>query len=159
MLLISGHGMRATDGQLYLASRITRMSNVEGTSVPWRDIAAALKKIPGRIVVFLDACHAGAADSANDLATSSIVDTQSIVVISASKGRQKSLERDRAGVFSQMMRRLVGQDFKKIDLNHNGAIELDELYRALKPGVLTATDGTQTPWVARNGMVGPVPLF
>jgi hypothetical protein len=43
---------------------------------------------------------------------------------------------------------------KETDRNHNGAIEASELYVSVKRAVVEATQGRQTPWFARNDMVG-----
>ncbi|WP_250487882.1 caspase family protein [Caballeronia sp. GaOx3] len=159
MVLISGHGLRTKDGKLFLASRTTRLHDVERTSIDWEEISRAMSKIPGRLVVFLDTCHAGAADASNDTATESLVSQKSVLIFSASKGRQKSLEKGGAGVFTGTMVKLASRGFKTVDRNGNGVIELDELYRTLKVQVLTETSEAQTPWIARNGFVGPVPIF
>lgn len=45
------------------------------------------------------------------------------------------------------------------DLDGNGSVELAELYAAVKRDVVLATGGEQTPWIARSGFVGEVPLF
>ncbi len=162
MLQVSGHGMRTADGRLFLATRTTRVDDLEATALPWAEVVAALSQVRARVIVFLDACHSGAAgnDQANDLAASSLIDvSDSIIVLSASKGRQPSFERADAGVFTSALDRLVRQEARATDTNGNKVVELDELYRLLKAQVLRATDGKQAPWVARNGMVGPVPIF
>jgi hypothetical protein len=40
------------------------------------------------------------------------------------------------------------------DLNRNGAVEASESYAGVKGAVMKATSGRQTPWFARNDMVG-----
>ena len=50
-------------------------------------------------------------------------------------------------------------DRASVDTNNNGVIELSELYRKIKPSILTEMKGEQTPWLARVDMVGEVPLF
>jgi hypothetical protein len=42
----------------------------------------------------------------------------------------------------------------KTDRNHNGVIEASELYATVKRAVVETTEGRQTPWFARNDMVG-----
>ena len=37
--------------------------------------------------------------------------------------------------------------------------QLAELYGAIKRRVVSSTGGLQTPWIARNQMVGETPLF
>lgn len=158
MILISGYGM-VEDGRLFLATRTTQYNHVAATSIEWNAISTALAHIPGRLIVFLDTCHAGASEGSNDIATTSLLFQNSMVVTSASKGRQVSNERQKEGMFTGAMSKMVKQNFRQLDTNGNGAIELDELYRALKVEVLTESGNTQTPWIARNGLVGPVPIF
>jgi hypothetical protein len=45
------------------------------------------------------------------------------------------------------------------DTDGNGTVELAELFAAAKREVVAATDGRQTPWLARSRFVGEVPLF
>lgn len=159
MVLLSGHGMRASDGRLFLATKTTRTDDMERTALPWSDVAEALKAIPGRVMVFLDVCHAGAAGASNEAASALLQDpSRPILVLSASKSRQSSVETTGAGVFTGTMKRLLSKP-EQLDDNRNGAIELQELYQSLKKDVQLATGGAQTPWVARNGMVGPIPMF
>ncbi|MEX3954169.1 caspase domain-containing protein [Paraburkholderia sp. EG287B] len=158
MVFISGHGI-SYDDRLYLASRTTSVADVVRTAIAWNDVVAALSQVPGRLIVFLDTCHSGAANAANDVAATALLGQGSILILSASKGRETSREAQHRGVFAGTMSRLIDQNFKRVDTNGNGVIELDELYRALKIQVLSETNGTQTPWIARNGLVGPVPIF
>jgi hypothetical protein len=43
---------------------------------------------------------------------------------------------------------------KETDRDHNGVIEASELYATVKRAVVEATEGRQTPWFARNDLVG-----
>ena len=63
------------------------------------------------------------------------------------------------GAFTTALVRAFTEDRKATDTNANGAIELAELYGAVKRQVVTHTKGEQTPWIARNQMVGETPLF
>ena len=77
----------------------------------------------------------------------------------ASKGRQDSGETELGGNFTVSIIRALTLNRQKTDSNNNGAIELAELYGAIKRDVVVATKGAQTPWIARNQMVGEIPLF
>ena len=163
-VLVSGHGVRVGNGELYLLQKTSVVGKIADTALRWSLMAEELKAFPGRVIVFLDVCHGGAATSegTNEVAVQTLVKERSaIVVLSASKGRQQSREIPErgAGVFSSAIDGLVSGKAGSIDQNRNGAIELNELYRALKPRVLELTDGKQSPWVAQNTLVGPVPLF
>jgi hypothetical protein len=161
MLLISGHGVRGPDGHLYLATLSTRIGDIAHTALRWDKVADALARIPGRKIVFLDVCHAGAAvPSSNDeVSAEMLADDSNLIILSASKGRQLSQENKDGGLFTAAIVKAVTQDRKLVDTDHNGAIELSELYRAIKAKVVGATSAQQTPWIARGSIVGPVPIF
>ena len=86
-----------------------------------------------------------------------------MTVISASKGRQFSLEDSElgGGVFTTLLTYGAFNPERRAgdDRNGNGVIEMSEFYRALKRRVTKFTKGRQTPWIARNQMVGEIPLF
>ena len=164
MILAAGHGLRDEDGAFYLAGRNTDVDDLAATGASWSKIARALAGVKARVFVFVDACHSGAVEfsGANDGAVASIINRDGrVAVIAASKGRQLSQERSslRGGVFTTSLARIVGVERQDTDRNRNGALELSEIYGALKREVVTLTDGEQTPWIARNEMAGEIPLF
>ena len=169
MLLVAGHGLQDAAGNFFLASADTDPNDPAATGgVSWETLADLLKPTKARIIIFLDACHSGAAGSSatNDDAVDALLARnagQSIAVISASKGRQYSSGQPEfeGGLFTTYVNR-VGFDSKlrgEIDTNKNGVIEMSEFYLAVKNRVSDYSKGEQTPWIARNQMVGEVPLF
>lgn len=164
MLHIAGHGLRDKEGQFYLAGKSTRITDLPNTAVLWSSIGELLEIAESKVVVFLDACHSGAADdnATNDDAAAAFLNRNgSIALIAASKGRQFSEEHAslKGGVFTASLRQALTADRAKTDLNGNNAIELSELYGELKRRVVELTEGRQTPWIARNQLRGEVPLF
>jgi hypothetical protein len=165
MLFAAGHGLRDSRGRFYLAGRDTDPARLEETAVSWDDLAGLLAGLSARVIVFLDACHAGAAADAaatnDDAAASFVRGDRAVTVISASKGRQVSQERAEAGggVFSMSLARLVADPGRTADANGNRVLELSEVYGELKRRVAGMTSGEQTPWIARSRMVGEMPLF
>jgi hypothetical protein len=163
MLFASGHGFRdPSTGRFYLVTRDTRRERVTETSISWAEIAKALDGAKARVFVLLDACQSGAAadgGSNDDAVTALLSQKASITVIAAAKGRQYSLELGTGGAFTTALVRAITEDRKATDTNNNGAIELAELYGAVKRQVVTKTGGKQTPWIARNLMLGETPLF
>lgn len=164
MLHIAGHGLRDKQGKFYLAGKSTRIADLPNTAVLWSNIGEILEKARSKVVVFLDACHSGAAgdNATNDDAAAAFLNRNgSIAVIAASKGRQFSEEDAtlRGGVFTASLRRALTSDRANTDRNGNDAIELSELYGELKRRVVELTEGRQTPWIARNQLKGEVPLF
>ena len=77
-----------------------------------------------------------------------------IVIFSAAKGRELSEESPSSGggVFTDALVKAMAS--KSTDLNDDGAIEASELCTGVKGAVMKATDGRQTPWFARNDMIG-----
>jgi len=98
LLFIAGHGVRAADKNYYLATSVTRVDDVEHTSLRWSDLSSALAKAHSRIAVFLDTCNSGAAGTdffaTNDASVSALLDRAppGILIFSASKGREESEE-------------------------------------------------------------------
>jgi len=160
---VAGHGLLGGDGGLYLADRATRADDLPGTAMAWAQLSNALSSVPGRVFIFLDACHSGAAGSAtNDQAVDSLLASAStpVNVIAASKGRQFSLEGSRfdGGAFTSALTAIFS-DAAVHDANGNGVLEFSELYRALKQRVVSETDGAQIPWVSRSDLVGDAPVL
>lgn len=162
MLFAAGHGTQGRDGKFYLVTPTTREASLETTALGWDAIAATLDKAKARIVVFLDACRSGSVGRAgsNDAAVTSLLQrSAAITVVAAAKGRQDSLETDGGGYFTNALVAAVTSARQSTDSNNNGAVELAELYGVVKREVVAATKGNQTPWIARNHMVGEIPLF
>ena len=160
-LHIAGHGLTDETGRLHLAHRTTRVADLAATALSFDALADRLAALPGRVMVFLDACHSGAAGApSNDDAVDALLrKDRPIAVLAASKGRQFSYESAvlRGGAFTGAVVAALARPDS--DLDGNGVVELDELYAQVKADVVRATDAKQTPWIAQSGFVGPVPLY
>ena len=160
ILFIAGHGVEAPDKNYYLATSATKVDDIAHTALPWGDLASVLAKAHTRIAVFLDTCQSGAAGTGffatNDASVSALLDRapSGILIFSASKGREESEESadHGGGIFTSAV--IAALSDPKTDRNHNGVIEASELYASVKRAVVEATEGRQTPWFARNDMVG-----
>ncbi|MGY8682074.1 caspase family protein [Bradyrhizobium sp. UFLA05-153] len=161
MLFVAGHGVRdATTSQFLLATRESDLDRARETMISWDEIAASVADAKARVIVFIDACHSGAAGAANDDAVATFLGRKApVTLIAASKGRQISGEDAAGGIFTTTLIKAIGVARKATDVNGNGAIELAELYGTLKRDVVKASGHQQTPWIARNNMVGETPLF
>ena len=160
-LHVAGHGLTDAAGRLHLAHRKTSLDDLETTALSFDTLAQRLAALPGRVMVFLDACHSGAAGApSNDDAVDVLLrQDRPIAVLAASKGRQFSYESAllRGGAFTGAVVGALGRP--GTDLDGNGVVELDELYAQVKAEVVGATQARQTPWIAQSGFVGPVPLY
>jgi uncharacterized caspase-like protein len=163
MLFAAGHGvLDPSTGQFFLVTRETRADQLAATAIGWAEIAAALDGAKARVIVFLDACHSGAAaGGTNDDAVLALMNRKaSLTVIAGAKGRQLSKEyKGTGGAFTTAFVTAITEERRATDTNANGAIELAELYAAVKRHVMSRTKGKQTPWIARNQMIGEMPLF
>ena len=167
ILFFAGHGIRGADGLYYLATPDTRIEDIPGSALSWKDVAAVLSRAQGRVAVFLDTCHSGAADTGgittNDDAVKSLLERvpSGLVVFSASKGRELSEETAASGggLFTSALIDVIAGNRAGFDFNKNGAIEISELYRSVKRKVVSDTEGRQNPWISRNDMIGDFAIF
>lgn len=167
VISISAHGLRGEDGRFYVGLSKTSIDDIEGTALAWDDLASILATAKGRVTVLIDACHSGAAGTgllaANDDAVNAVRSAipSGLTVLAAAKGRELSAEMSSVGggVFTTAITLAIGKERDAADTNHNGRIEVSELYRAVKDRVSALRGGHQTPWLARNQMIGDFALF
>jgi hypothetical protein len=167
MVSFAGHGFQDDADRLRIALASTVVDDLEHTSLAFDAVAERLRRSKARVIVLLDVCHAGAVDRAtiatNDDAVNRLVTNTgaSIIVLSASKGRQTSFEvQDVAGgLFSVAFERIVKGERAANDSNGDGFISISELYGAVKASVVSASGGRQTPWLSRNLTVGDFNVF
>jgi hypothetical protein len=167
VIFFAGHGLQDKSGRLYLGLTDTAVSRIEDTALAWEDLAAILTTAKGRVTVLLDACHSGTAGtgflSSNDDAVNAIRRTipSGLTVLAASKGRELSAEMRNlgGGVFTYSLVEALVSKRKAADADGNGRIEVSELYRYVKDRVVGLRKGEQTPWLARNQMIGDFALF
>lgn len=163
----AGHGLVAPDGRFYMATTATETSDIQGTALAWDRLAAIFAKSTARVIVFLDACHAGAAGmglfATNDNFVGSSTERlpPGLLVFAASKGRQLSEEspESNGGAFTSAVIDVIAVNRSAYDLNGNGSIEISELYFGVKLKVSKTTVGRQIPWLARNELVGDFAIF
>jgi hypothetical protein len=172
LVFYAGHGIddRAAgqaNAQLMLIMSDTRLEEIGSTALSWDELAQALAEARGTVVVVLDACHSGLAASdafaTNDDVVSALVTRAGapMVVLAGSKGRQLSLEdpKTKGGLFTTALVNAIAAERTRRDREHTGLVDLGGLYSAVKAKVMEATNGGQTPWLTRNGLVGEMALF
>jgi hypothetical protein len=161
----AGHGIdsrRQVSGGLALATTETRLSDLRSTALLWSDLGDALASAAGKVVVFLDACHSGlsgnqALATNDDLAAALLTRKGApMVILAGSKGRQLTEENAATGggVFTSAITAVIADTQKR-----NRHVDLSEFYSAIRARVMEATNGRQTPWLARNSLVGDMVLF
>jgi uncharacterized caspase-like protein len=169
MLSFAGHGTRGEDGKFYFLTSESTFASAGQNGLAWEEVSRILRESKAKVLVLLDACHSGGASQdiviPNDAYASELMQTgkAGVVVLAASKGRQFSIESPALGgghgVFSYALTQMLTSRHADTDTNGNGLIELHELYSAVKADVMQRTDGQQTPWMARNEVIGNIVLF
>jgi hypothetical protein len=163
----AGHGVRGPDGHYYLTPSGFRMEETAATGLSWSRLAQILDRSKARIILVLDACHAGLS-GAEGLATNHqaaaalLSGTRApMLVLAASKGREASFEGDDwgGGVFTYALSEVLNTQSSIYDKDKDGAIGISELYRAVREIIWRETGGEQTPWLARQDLIGDFALF
>jgi uncharacterized caspase-like protein len=157
MVFFAGHGQTDARNRFWFLTADTDKSKIAATALSREDINVTLQSLRGRVVVFLDACHAGSAvpDSGGasadmnallgDLAASG----QELVVYSSSAGRELSYESPdwQNGAFTKSVLEAIAEG--KADLFKTGRItsSLLDAYAVQRVGALT--EGRQHPIMFR----------
>ena len=102
VLGFAGHGV-AEGGDLLLVMPDTDLARLEDTTLRWSDLETALAQSAARVVVFLDACHSGAAALGSGNQHEAAIDRlrnwkgPPMLIFAASKGRQVAKENRNRG--------------------------------------------------------------
>jgi uncharacterized caspase-like protein len=171
LLYYSGHGIRDAHGDLYLATKDTEMDITSASALSASFIREQIDKSQSRRnVLVLDCCHSGAiANAMSGLGDS--VNTHDVfagsgygrVILTASDALELAWEGDtwlgegRPSVFTHFL--VEGLRTGEADLDADGRISLDELYRYAYDQILSSGYAKQTPhkflqievdiWIAR----------
>lgn len=180
----AGHGVKPTEADdMVLATGAVRdlaPAALRAASVGWPAIAERLARAKGRVIVLLDACHSGHVSQnlvvPNDRLAALLARERraGVIVFAASKGRQSSYEPTgtRAlvrtgggarvepakevgtghGFFTGALLAALGDP--RSDRDGDGVLQMSEWIAATRARVHRATEGKQTPWVARQEMFG-----
>ncbi|WP_290982677.1 caspase family protein [Hyphomicrobium sp.] len=157
VVFLAGHGETDSRNRFWFLTADTDKAHLAATALSKEDIDVTLQSLRGRVVVFLDACHAG--NAASDQGEGS-VDTnallgelsatgQDMVIFSSSSGREVSYESPdwKNGVFTKSVIEAIADG--KADLFKTGRItsSLLDAYAAKRVGDLTG--GRQHPLMFR----------
>ena len=163
----AGHGAQDQNGRYFVTPADFDATRPAETGLAWTDVAALLREAKSRVIIVLDACHAGLSGveglGTNDDAVSALLSGAHppMLVLAASKGRQFSYEGPKwgGGVFTDALIETIQRNRQSYDLDHDGVIETSELYYALKSLVVRETGGEQTPWLVRQDLLGDFAVF
>jgi WD40 repeat protein len=168
VIFMAGHGIRAQDGNFYFLASAGTLSEPQKAGVGWTLLGKYLERIKGRVILLLDACHSGS------IVTETVVPNDElaqqlfggghggVMVFSASKGRQFSLESPDIGggfgVFTYTLIQSLGPERRLVDINGNGFVEFMEMVDYVSQKVHQLTNGEQTPWLSRKELFGDLPI-
>jgi WD40 repeat protein len=160
VVLFAGHGVRTASGETVLLTSAATTTDAAdaGSTISWARIEAHLRRTPARVLVLVDACHAGSlstellvpnADLAAALTRSGRSGT---LVFAASRGTQLSREGAWTGVFTGAVLDVLSD--AREDRDRDGYIDADELIHSVTTRVSSETHGKQVPWVMRRELFG-----
>lgn len=148
LLFVASHGINDPAGFSMIAQ--PKRAGGDVTTLPFDNLADALREAKGRIVIFIDACHAAGATHDNALTALSKIN-DNVVIIAASKGTQVSSEGPAWGggaftsaIVSNLDSLGQSEEFMSIDV----------LYQHIRMTVASATREKQTPWLSRTSWQG-----
>ena len=171
IIFLSGHGIRDGKQNFWFLTRDADITRLRATAISNDDLLDLVAGIPGKKVLFIDACHAGAAmpgikatssdvaPDMNKLVNDFSTAGSGLVVYSASMGTELSHEDakwDRHGAFAEALIEAIGQGKAKID--QSGRITTDILDIYLEERVKVLTDGAQHPVMNRPALIPDFPL-
>jgi len=168
VIFMAGHGVRGKDGTFYFLTSTGDFQEPQNGGVNWTLLGEYLSRIKGRVILLLDACHSGS------IVTETVVPNDElaqqlfggghggVMVFSASKGRQLSLESPDIGggfgVFTYNLIQSLGPEARLVDINGNGFVEFMEMVDFVSQRVHQMTNGEQTPWLSRKELFGDLPI-
>lgn len=150
MIFLASHG--AVDGREFYLLMPSSPAKSEVETLNFSAIADALRPAQGRVFIFLDACHsAGAIQEVGSEQLASL--SQNLTIVTASKGRQSSLENASwgGGAFTGGLL----SAFKDATApSTTGPPSIEALYASVRRTVSAQTGGRQTPWLRRSEWTG-----
>ncbi|MBM4048473.1 MAG: caspase family protein, partial [Planctomycetes bacterium] len=164
-IFLAGHGINDDSGFYYFAPVDFQRERVKRTAVPWSEVKGTVESLAGKVLFFVDTCHAGAVmgpkrrDTAdftriiNELASAE----SGAVVFAASTGRQASLE-DPAWNNGAFTRAVVEGLEGKADYHRSGRITINMLDLYISERVKELTQGRQTPTTTKPQTIPDFPV-
>jgi WD40 repeat protein len=167
VLFLAGHGVTSDDGEFFFLPVDGDEDKPEITGVSGADLVRRLRRMTGRVMVFLDTCYAGALFSQRTRSPASVASIinemrasyTGVVVYSATTDRERAAERRDLGngVFTHaLLRGLAGEADQH---PRDGAIRIQELSYFLAEEVRRVTGGRQKPTFTAPDAVPNLPLF
>ena len=167
IVFAAGHGMTDPKGRFWFLTEDADPDELSSTAVSKDDIADVLYDLPGKKLLFLDACHSGAAlqsgtrgveqtditSAVNDFAQTE----GGVVAYAASTGKEFSFENEQWG-HGAFTKALIEGFGGQADLLHKGTITTATLDLFLENRVKELTNGRQHPVMNRPTTVPDFPI-
>jgi WD40 repeat protein len=160
IVFMAGHGYTNAAQDFYFlpANADLNPDMLEATAIDGDIIRKGLSRIPGKVVLFMDACHAGngiqGGVSHVDMTglANGLSDGASVVMFASSTGREVSYESSQweNGAFTEALLSIMED---KSAYGHDGLLSISELDENLTERVETLTDGKQTPVMTKPGAI------
>jgi uncharacterized caspase-like protein len=166
MVFLSGHGDNDARGTYYFLPVGFDPERLKRTALEFSQIRETVQNLPGKVVVFVDTCHAGnvmggrargGPADINAVVNELTSAENGAVVFAASTGRQVAQERDEwgNGAFTKaLLEGLSGS----ADYGHTGKITVNMLDLYISERVKVLTNGAQTPTTAKPQTIGDFPV-
>ncbi|MBV8441266.1 MAG: caspase family protein [Hyphomicrobiales bacterium] len=174
LIFLAGHGYLDAKQNFWFLTRDADTSRLRSTAISTDDLHDLIASIPGKKVLFIDACHSGAAAVAynstradkgglkfdmgkvvNDFTTVE----SGLVVFAASTGTEwanESIEWDRHGAFAKALIDAIREG--RAALDPSGRITTDMLDLYLEDHVKDMTNGAQHPVMNRPNLIPDFPI-
>lgn len=168
VIFMAGHGVRGQDGRFWFVTPTGSLAHPENGGLDWTILGERIAHIKGRTILFLDACHSGSVVDETIVPNDQLAarffkgGMGGVMVFSASKGRQASLEGPDIGggfgAFTYGLTQALGEKAREADRDNNGFVEFTELVDYVSKFVNTETQGQQTPWLSRKELFGDLAI-
>jgi hypothetical protein len=168
VVFLAGHGVTDARNEFWFLPYDADSTRLFSTAVSRYDIIRILHDLPGKKILFLDACHSGAVLPSGMQARGAPVDVNAaindfataesgLVAYAASTGREFSVESDQwqHGAFTKA---LIEAIEGKGDILHKGRITTASLDAYLAERVKELTGGEQHPVMSRPDAVPDFPI-
>lgn len=171
MVFLAGHGVTDLQQRFWFLPATGDPDNLRATAIPKSDFEDVLRGLPGKILMFIDACHAGkgiertryvtrgggGAADVTGLVNEMSSTENGIVMFASSTGRELSLEDEQwqNGAFTKaLIEGLAG----KADYNKDGAVTVKELDLWVSERVKELTGKRQHPVARKPETIPDFPL-
>jgi WD40 repeat protein len=166
ILFFAGHGVNDPNGMFFFLPVDAELDKLKRTGLAQSDVVSTVATIPGKVLVFMDACHSGnlmgKVKRRAPLDISSVVNElaaaeNGAVVFSSATGRQYALENPEWGN-GAFTRGLVEGIRGKADYRSTGRITINMLDLYVSERVKELTQGQQTPTTVKPPNVPDFPV-